>query len=233
MSDDTVEWLQALEAAAQERPEGYLEIDEFTNALDYLQKAESFLRDTDDQFRWKWAALSLSNALYGFMICVLGQGNLYAVIDWPSGLIRELERLAKSGTNDALLEGLHLQDECYRTKRLKLISFHEALSRTRKSDRLGPCGAPIPFNLSSKQVNDVLKLRREYRDYFEHFVPMTSALVEAVFLGLFESCNAAIREVTSDWHLRIMHREDTEALDSTLDRVDELLKKRKHRLNNL
>lgn len=164
------------------------------------------------------------------MICVLGDGNPYNVTDWPSDLKKKLHALASVGTSDANLEVLRLRDKHRRTKKTKLIKFKEALSRLRKSDRLGPGGVTGPFELSSKQVNDVLTLRREYRDYFEHYIPLIWAIEEAVFLGLFDSCNSVIREVTSDLRLRYMHREDMKTLDNTLDAIDKLLRQHRERL---
>lgn len=230
MDEDGEKVLEALAAAPDHPMQGYLELDGFANALDYVCRAEQFLRNLDDPLCFKWVTLCLSNALYGFMICVLGDGNPYRVIDWPSDLKKKLQALVRVGTSDANLEILRLRDEHRRAKKSKLIKFSVALSRLRKFDRQGPAGMPARFELSSKQVNDVLTLRREYRDYFEHYIPLIWAVEEAVFLGLFDSCNSVIREVVSDLRLRYMHREDTATLDATIDRVDELLKKHRERL---
>ena len=66
----------------QESRDGYLDIDEFTNSLDYLKKATLFLENLNDPFRWKWATNCLTNALYGVIISVLTGGNYELVIDW-------------------------------------------------------------------------------------------------------------------------------------------------------
>jgi len=54
----------------------FLWIDEKENAIDSLEKCLEFLRKVEeDWFYWKWVIISLHNALYGFMICILTQGN--------------------------------------------------------------------------------------------------------------------------------------------------------------
>ena len=47
----------------------YLEINEFSNALDFLEKAHMFLLNFNDSYRWKWISSSLLSALSGLMIC--------------------------------------------------------------------------------------------------------------------------------------------------------------------
>ena len=51
------------------RGNDWLRLTEETNALDYLERAGSFIVDADqDNFAWKWVVLALHGALYGFAI---------------------------------------------------------------------------------------------------------------------------------------------------------------------
>ncbi|HWR90533.1 MAG TPA: hypothetical protein VN260_09745, partial [Dissulfurispiraceae bacterium] len=54
-----------------------MRLTEETNALDYLEKAASFIRETEQNgLAWKWVVLALHGALYGFAICA-SQGTNY------------------------------------------------------------------------------------------------------------------------------------------------------------
>ena len=55
----------------------WLRLSEETNALDYLEKAARFIRETEqNRLAWKWVVLALHGALYGFAICAC-QGTNY------------------------------------------------------------------------------------------------------------------------------------------------------------
>ncbi len=48
----------------------WLRLTEEINALDYLEKASYYIRETEvDVYAWKWVILALFGALYGFAIC--------------------------------------------------------------------------------------------------------------------------------------------------------------------
>ncbi|MGH7799325.1 MAG: hypothetical protein ACREOW_01680 [Thermodesulfobacteriota bacterium] len=54
----------------------WLRLTEKTNALDYLEKAYDFIRQTETSvFAWKWVILALHSALYGFAICACAGSN--------------------------------------------------------------------------------------------------------------------------------------------------------------
>jgi hypothetical protein len=61
----------------------WLRFTEETNALDYLEKAYFFIRETEyNRTAWKWVILSLHGALYGFAICALKGTNPERVTDF-------------------------------------------------------------------------------------------------------------------------------------------------------
>lgn len=53
-----------------EAPKGqFLSLNETTNALDYLERAVSFLKETPDSHKaWKWVVIALHGALHGFAV---------------------------------------------------------------------------------------------------------------------------------------------------------------------
>ena len=72
----------------------YFRIDERQNTLDSLQKTREFLSRVDkDEFYWKWAMISLHNALYGSMILVLQGTNPVRVED--KGRAENIKRLKR------------------------------------------------------------------------------------------------------------------------------------------
>lgn len=56
----------------------WLRLTEKTNALDYLEKACDFIRQTETNvYAWKWIILALHGALYEFAICACQRANRY------------------------------------------------------------------------------------------------------------------------------------------------------------
>jgi hypothetical protein len=63
----------------------WLQLTEETNALDYLDKAVLYIRETQTTpTAWKWVILGLHGALYGFAICALKGTNPERVADFRS-----------------------------------------------------------------------------------------------------------------------------------------------------
>jgi hypothetical protein len=57
--------------------EVWLTLNEETNALEYLERAASFIREAPENVRaWKWVVISLHGALYGFAVSA-SQGTNY------------------------------------------------------------------------------------------------------------------------------------------------------------
>ena len=54
--------------------EAFLNVNATTNAIDYLESAAQFLEREDD-FKWKWIALAVYHALYGFCVVALEHSN--------------------------------------------------------------------------------------------------------------------------------------------------------------
>ena len=77
----------------------WLRLTEESNALDYLEKASFFIKQTEsDNVAWKWVIISLHGALYGFAICACKGTNPERVIDFKRRhkTIQKLEKLPKS-----------------------------------------------------------------------------------------------------------------------------------------
>ena len=60
----------------------FLQLTAELNALDYFEKAISFIRETEESdIAWKWVAISLHGALYGFLVSACYGTNCMAVVE--------------------------------------------------------------------------------------------------------------------------------------------------------
>lgn len=120
----------------------WLRLTEETNALDYLEKAECFIRETEkDPLAWKWVVLSLHGALYGFAICAC-RGTDY----------ENVATKTKKGE-------------------YRLISFDKALKLCQDPSRMKMLIHSQPLVLSDSQKTSILRLKKELRNEMEHYVP--------------------------------------------------------------
>ena len=125
----------------------FLRLSEHMNALDYLEKAQRFLYEADeDCTAWKWVIISLHGALYGFAVCALEQGNVLNVI---KGNRKSAMDKLKKGT-------------------ARLVSFWEVLRRCQDPAQVGNARA---LQLSRRQKESLDTLVKLLRNEFEHFIP--------------------------------------------------------------
>ena len=119
----------------------WLRLTEEKNALDYLEKASYYIRETETNvLAWKWVILALFSALYGFAIC------------------------ACKGTSPEWVT--------YQTKKGKrLISFDRALEICQDPNRMKVKVFSKSLKLSRNQKGSIENLHKEFRNYFEHFIP--------------------------------------------------------------
>lgn len=113
-----------------------------TNALDFLERAGEFIRQTEtDVIAWKWVVLALHGALYGFAISACRSTTSENII-----------RRTKKGVE-------------------KLISLDQALQICRDAKWMGTLYGGKPLNLSDRQKDSISKLKETLRNNFEHYVP--------------------------------------------------------------
>jgi hypothetical protein len=121
----------------------YAEFTEESNALDYLEKAVTFIKCVDNKPQnWKWVILCTFGALYGFLVCAL------------------------KGTNPE-------ENVCHRTKKgqQKLIGFPDVLKRCQDSGWMNRSGFTKVLELAEDQKNAVDRIHAEFRNGFEHYRP--------------------------------------------------------------
>jgi len=208
--------------------DGYLNINEFSNALDYLRKGQYFLSQFDDPFRWKWLTLCLSSALYGFMIAALGVSNYGAVVKYKKKDERKLEELSRQANDQAYMNGLKIKKRCRHARDIRLIKFKDALNLVQDARWMGKYTFSKQITLSREQHDQVLKLRSQFRNYFEHYLPKVWVIEEGVFIPLLCTTADTIEKLFSSGNLYI-RRELPEARQVLVE-VKELLQENERRL---
>jgi len=120
----------------------WLRLTEETNALDYLEKAARFIRETEqNRLAWKWVVLALHGAICGFAICAC-QGTNYENVTVRT----------KAGE-------------------LMLIPFGKALERCQDANCMRMLIGSQPFVLTDSQKDSILRLKNGLRNKMEHYVP--------------------------------------------------------------
>jgi hypothetical protein len=173
----------------------YLHLTEESNALDYLEKAVSFIKQTTtSDIAWKWVILSLHGALYGFAISACRGTNSDSVIK-PTR--------TKSGT----------------PPRQQLISFDEALKRCCKKSGC----VTNPLRLSGQEEKSISFLKQFLRNKFEHYVPCHWSIGLAGFPNMAIDCLHVVRTLateTSMWvHLDPEDRKRITTLTAEADGI--------------
>jgi len=124
----------------------FLRINERKNAIDYLEKAHNYIRETEeDLMAWKWVALTLHSALYGFAVCACAGTN----VDFVAPEI-------KNGKNKGKRE---------------LISFNKALGYCQNTSVMSRFDHSKTLKLTSDQRDSINILKELFRDNFVHFSP--------------------------------------------------------------
>lgn len=120
----------------------YLRLSEETNALDYLKRAYSYIRQVEaDILAWKWVILTLHGALYGFAICACQGTN-------PDNVTYKTKKGIK-----------------------KLISFDKALKRCQDPNWMKMTIMSKHLKLTNQQRESISKLKHRFRNAFEHYIP--------------------------------------------------------------
>ena len=122
--------------------EKWLHLSEETNALDYLEQAYHYIRQTEtDVIAWKWVVLTLHGTLYGFAVCAVKGTN-------PNNVTFKTKRGVK-----------------------RLIIFDEALKRCQDPNWMHMTIMSRHLQLSNQQKDSIRKLKYLLRNNFEHYIP--------------------------------------------------------------
>jgi len=126
----------------KDNQEQYLRFTAEMNALDYLERAEEFIKQTESNMNaWKWVIIALHGALYGFAITACMSTNFHSVT-----------KPTKKG-------------------RRHLISFDEAIKKCQNKAMMGTLIGGEALQLSESQKDSIRKLKKALRNNFEHSIP--------------------------------------------------------------
>ncbi|MCK4632547.1 MAG: hypothetical protein KAT79_04710 [candidate division Zixibacteria bacterium] len=189
--------------------DGYLNIDEFSNALDYLKRVGPFLRQTHDPFRWKWATILMHSALYGFGVCALRGGNYEATIDYgkmPRKYKEKLRAIPKDSTDESYMAERAVKEEYLRNREPFLISLQDVLKRLQSEDWMPYCD-PVsrPISLSPDESASIKNLSKLFRNKFLHFRPMSWYIEEQYFLPILKDVANVVGRIL-DSHSQIANK---------------------------
>jgi hypothetical protein len=135
----------------------YLRIDEKENAVDSLQRATEFLKNTEsDPLYWKWFIVAIHHAIYHFMLLALQNSN-------GSGIWREPKKLVN----------LRLSREVVDTEnpKNKIVDFKEAFDRIQETARMSGNITAKPFIANNEHKKAAACLNTILRNNFAHFSP--------------------------------------------------------------
>ena len=127
----------------------FLQLDEKINAADYLEKAPTFIKQTEtDNMAWKWAIISLHTALYGFAVC------------------------ACAGTSPDIVAPKKNKGKGKRW----LIKFDDALKYCQNPEHMNMYVHSKHLILDKQQKNSIKSLKNIFRNNFEHFSPQIRSI---------------------------------------------------------
>lgn len=174
-------------------------IDEKSNFLDSLGKLLFFLNQTEkNKISWKWAILSLYEALYEAMI------------------------LALQGTNPERV--LELCRTCKKTRSEKLITFEEAFKWIKKKERMQMYVGSKIFIPNKKHNYAVDSLSKDFRNNFVHFIPRSWFIDVKEFPGMFKSCLEVIQFCLFESNNVIFLESERNIYSDILVKIDECLR---------
>ena len=206
--------------------EEYLKIDGFGNAVDNLEKCHHFIAQLDDPYRWKWIAICLTDALYGFMICALVGSNFERVVDMKRMKEKDKKRLEELRDLDgeAYFEYRQIIEEYIHSQHARLISFNEALDRVQTPQYMNMYCFSKPIKCNPDEVAHIKHLRRAFRNQFIHFMPKSWWIEQRYFLPLVNDTVAVTERLFSSFNLSTHERERLDKAKASLAQMTELLK---------
>jgi hypothetical protein len=155
---DENSWPGVVSAALNSvKSRNYFALDERENALDYLRRTERFIAEAEnDSLSWKWVAISLYGALYGFAIAASPQNLTWRM---PGAGRTTLDQFIASRMTQKVI----FPPECSR-----LVSVDWAISICLRQPGRRPTGGK-PHELTQLQKKAIKQLLHVYRDNFTHF----------------------------------------------------------------
>ncbi|WAC49375.1 hypothetical protein OVA03_05560 [Asticcacaulis sp. SL142] len=183
---------------------------------------------------WKWAILSLHNALQGAMVChlsgtaqlgALSEKCAYEWLKWyEKDASGEIERVETGVDEFGVIQTkiVNQQDLPPKEHLATPLELFKRLYSDRKRIESG-CGSILPLSQTDKKSFSVLNA---FRNEFTHFSPKGWSIETEGLAVLFSNNLNILEKIFNDpWPFRHMNNDDNECLRKTLADLREELKK--------
>ncbi|MBC6445280.1 MAG: hypothetical protein GDA50_07640 [Alphaproteobacteria bacterium GM202ARS2] len=212
-----------------EKPISWLRIDERTDVLASLSLCLKTLdMVTDEPAQWKWAILSIHNALQGAMVCHLsGTADVGALTDkcakeWWSW--HDRDGRGKIKRIDTGIGALGIQEARFASKTDHppdeiLADTKTLFKRLYKADKRVEGGAGAELIVDETSRRSFYRLH-DLRRNFAHFTPKAWSIEIDGLPQIFEHMLGILRNIASDpWPFRHMDEEEKTKLDVLLSEL--------------
>ena len=201
-----------------------LSFDVLENSIDDLKRLQHFLLETNNSiWAWKWVAISMNSALYGFASFACSGTSFLNLID----ISRKIKTYKVS--NHQELRKLIVEDKVIGLSDLHLISPHQILKRCESKDLMD---GQKPLLLTKQQKASIEYLRNELRNTFSHPKPgIQAGFIVAGYPKLSKDVLTVIRFLITDGIVRWREEEQRqiaiECCNVCLEIVKAIVKKKK------
>ena len=191
----------------QNTEEAWLSVDEATDvvaSLAHFQRCRNLINE--DSTAWKWAIISLHNALQGSMTCHLaGTANLGCLsnksasqwLEWNDKNRRGEIGWVHSPADEFGIVGRRPASKKDRVPRQYLANAKDMFDRLHKENLRveAGCGAVLPITLSQRGSFQILN---NLRNQFTHFTPMGWSIEVSGLPTIFGDMLEVIRMIAAD-----------------------------------
>lgn len=184
----------------------YVRIDEKENAIDSLQRAVEFLKDTKDNlYNWKWFVIAIHHASHCFMPVALKNTDL-------SGIWKEPEIRKENGLIDIF------------NSKNKLITFMEAFRRIQDPKRMGGYINAKPFQSKPYHRSSMEHLNDRLRNEFIHYRPKGWSIHNKYFVDVTRPVFEIIEFLVFDSGRCFFEEEQSKQIKSNIEQIRNLFK---------
>lgn len=163
--------------------EEHFEIDEVENLIDNLEMVAHFIQ-ASIPYKWKWAVISLYQALYGALIITLrGTDARQTVVDRQKDSGKAVMLHVNRIPIDIIASSFGKDEETIREWITNpfLIGLDEALRRVKRKNCLPSLDNARPLVTTPEEDDAIRLLAKEFRNQFEHFAPKGWTIFTSVF----------------------------------------------------
>ena len=207
----------------------YLSTGQADNALNEIQMAEHFIKDIDNNYKWKWLAISLTNTSYMLGLPVIRH------FDPISGITEKIRKKILKERAELKISEEEFWDKIYFKQYEFTISFEATIDWLAKNlhkkwSSLGYLIDPI----SEEEAGDIKKLRKHFRDEFIHMKLDFHSFHVPSMISLCISALAVIqKQISSDSLVMCVPYETVGHFESYIKSIASLLEQERKQLEDI